>query len=132
METSVGFNLPVAEMLVDTVPVDTEGPAVQAELDTQIESTHFTVGQVVSLMTGKDSEWDALVSTRELKDVVVQRISIGFLSFVARISFHFDGLDEPYSVILKVPSTENVVALNNNVTQEYVSFRVKALPLLKI
>lgn len=53
-------------------------------------------------MNGSDREWDKLIATHVLRDVTIHQISIGFLSYVAKINYHFDGLPQPYSAILKV------------------------------
>lgn len=68
----------------------------------KIDPTPFTVGFVLSAMSGTDSKWDKLVANRALKRVTVHPIAVGFLSFVARIHFFFDGIPEPFSVVLKV------------------------------
>lgn len=76
------------------------GPDV--DLKQKVEPTAFTVERIAYLMHGSDARWDKLVAEHTLAKVDVQQIAIGYLSFVARISFHFDGEKEPFPVILKV------------------------------
>ncbi|KAH7697868.1 calcium/calmodulin-dependent protein kinase type 1 [Aphelenchoides avenae] len=93
---------------------------IDIDVEKKIEPTRFTVGDAVALMNGTDRGWDELISTHVLKDVTVHPIAIGFLSFVAKINFHFEGLPDPFSVILKVPTADNMAQLNNNLSDEYL------------
>ncbi|KAH7702478.1 hypothetical protein AAVH_30362 [Aphelenchoides avenae] len=61
---------------------------IEVDLNKPIDATKFNVGDVVALMNGShDSEWYRLSAAHVLKDVTTQQISIGFLSFVAKINF---------------------------------------------
>ncbi|KAH7700673.1 calcium/calmodulin-dependent protein kinase type 1 [Aphelenchoides avenae] len=94
------------------------GPDVN--MKQKVEPTAFTVGRIASLMHGSDARWDKLVAEHSLAKVDVQQIAIGYMSFVARISFHFDGEKEPFPVVLKVPTADKITQLNSATNEEYV------------
>lgn len=76
---------------------------IELDRTKKVEGTQFTVGDFVSMMkAGSHPDWAKLTSAHALKDVTVQQISIAFMSFVARVTFHFDGVKEPFSVVVKV------------------------------
>ncbi|KAH7711520.1 calcium/calmodulin-dependent protein kinase type 1 [Aphelenchoides avenae] len=94
------------------------GPEV--DLKQKVEPTAFTAERIASLMHGSDARWDKLVAEHSLAKVDVQQIAIGYLSFVARISFHFDGEREPFPVILKIPTADNLTKLNSAINEDYM------------
>ncbi|KAH7673224.1 hypothetical protein AAVH_42296, partial [Aphelenchoides avenae] len=93
----------------------------EIDMSKKVEGTQFTVGDFVSMMNaGGHCDWSKLTSAHALKDVTVQQISIAFMSFVARVTFRFEGVKEPFSVVVKVPSAEYMPNLNKNVTESYL------------
>lgn len=75
-----------------------------------VGATQFQVGQLLEWMAQRaEPSWMRVVNSRTLVDVAVKQIAgIGFLSYIYRVEFYFDGRPTPYSVILKVPSTINL------------------------
>lgn len=102
------------------------GPEV--DLKQKVEPTAFTAERIASLMHGSDARWDKLVAEHSLAKVDVQQIAIGYLSFVARISFHFDGEREPFPVILKVRKSvtgvSNTSAARITYANDHISMNV--------
>lgn len=73
------------------------------DLGATIGFTNFTRQFVVDSLTGKDAEWDRLCANSRLKDLKVTNVSGGgYNSLVYRLTFHFEGVSDGYSVILKV------------------------------
>ncbi|CAD5233216.1 unnamed protein product [Bursaphelenchus xylophilus] len=76
-----------------------------------IEPTNVPFGWATKSLDGRDERWDGLRRKYSIAAGHAEVISgAGFLSYVLRVVFVFDGTTERFSAILKVPTVEKLMA----------------------
>ncbi|KAK0421065.1 hypothetical protein QR680_015044 [Steinernema hermaphroditum] len=78
--------------------------------DDLLADSPFTVGWLLKALEAKDEKYQKFVEHNKVVKISAADISQGkgFVSKVYKVTIEFDGLHEPYDVILKVPGIESL------------------------